>query len=101
MSVKGTQPARVEGSQAVLKPAVLYPLAWRYCITNGNTVVIQPPAPPAMKALASAGFKPLGRKKLVNAAETQGSPLLGLTPQGAKPCEAEPLPTPNAPPVVA
>src|ERR1035438_6339001 len=97
MSPKGTQPATVplRGLQAVLNPAVLYPLAWRYCMTAGTSATHwEPPAP--IRALAIETFIPLGRKRLVNAAETQGTPL-GLTPQGAKPCAVGPLPTPYGP----
>jgi len=61
-------------------------------MTAGKTVVTQEPAPTAKRKLAIEGLIPPGRKKLVNAEETQGKPLFGLMPKGA-----EPVPTWNGP----
>src|SRR5580693_3514822 len=72
MSLKGTQPVRVVGSQAVLNPPA--------CNTNGATTCTQGAvAGFDNRARAMAGFKPEGRKKFTSDAGTNGPP--GPTPQ--------------------
>src|SRR6266702_6869419 len=80
MSLKGTQPASVLGSHAVLSPS-----ACMICCANATHGV-------ANKTCPREGFRPEGRKKLVSAAATHGAPVVRLNPQGVPP-----LPTPNGP----
>src|SRR5581483_4792609 len=90
MSLNGMQPASVGevGSQLVLKP-------------NGFRVCSIPCASPTQaaaglfsSATAIAGFSPEGRKKFINAEDTQGAPVVGLKPHGAAP-----VPTASGPDV--
>src|SRR5436190_19837131 len=76
MSLKGMQPVSplLEGSHAVLSPP---------CCRTANAALMQPCAGVPISALARAGFRPPGRKKLVSADETHGTPL--TNPQGAAP----------------
>src|ERR1700730_1422723 len=72
MSLKGTQPVRVVGLQALLRPPA--------CNTSGATVWTQPAvAGLDSNASAIAGFKPEERKKFSRAGGTYGPP--GPTPQ--------------------
>src|SRR5882672_10948981 len=76
MSLKGTQPLSplVDGSHAVLSPP---------CCMTASAALMQPCADVPIKAPAMAGFRPPGRKKLVSAADTHGTPL--TNPHGAWP----------------
>src|SRR5579862_1033039 len=78
MSLKGMQPLSEVGSQLAFSPSA----AIICCARN-----TQPPAPPAIAARASEGFRPEGRKKLTSEELTQGCPKKGpgfkSTPQGA------------------
>src|SRR5438067_2341364 len=79
MSLKGTQPLRVRGSRAALRPT-----ACKICCArprHGAASGLD------KNARASDGSNPEGRKKLTKAAETHGCPSRGpgfvFTPQGA------------------
>src|SRR5581483_7793325 len=91
MSLNGMQFAKVAGSQLARRPS-----AARIWFAN----VTHSPAPCDVKKLASDGFNPDGRKKLVKAAATHGAPE-ALTPQGAPPAVAGSAPTPSGPSVLA
>src|SRR5271157_1739595 len=56
-------------------------------MTAGSTAVTHwAAAPPvASRIFANEALMPPGRKKLVNAGETQGNPLFGLIPQNCAP----------------
>src|SRR5579863_1303100 len=93
MSPNGMQFASVKGLHAVLKAAVLNPCAFKDCRTAGYKLTqLAGRVPAAINAPAIDGFKPLGRKKFVRAADTHGRWVVGFTPQGAAP-----LPTARGP----
>src|ERR1700741_2985993 len=82
MSPKGTQLAKVVGSQLALNP-------WLARLLSMDCArVTQAPAPANSKAPAIDGFIPPGRKKFISGALTQGPS--GPTPQGT-----DPVPTVN------